>query len=97
MGRRKNRKQERRQSRWERDTQPTDIGLPPIAYTGQALEPTTSYATPPEAEVCGRCREFIEDPEGGRGTCLHPASGVLSPWSDTASCDFFDAPVHRRR
>ena len=39
--------------------------------------------------ACGGCREFVEDQEGGRGTCLHPASGVLSPWTDTPSCAFW--------
>jgi hypothetical protein len=38
---------------------------------------------------CGRCREFVEDGEGGRGTCLHPASGILFPWYNTAGCDYF--------
>lgn len=41
------------------------------------------------ANVCGGCREFIEDQEGGRGTCLHPGSGVLAPWTDTPACQFF--------
>ncbi len=43
------------------------------------------------AKSCGACREFVEDQEGGRGTCLHPGSGVLSPWTDTAACDFYAA------
>lgn len=46
------------------------------------------------AKSCGNCREFVEDQEGGRGTCMHPGSGILSPWTDTAACDFFAA---RRR
>ena len=41
------------------------------------------------ASKCGTCREFIEDAEGGRGTCLHPGSGVLAPWTDTEACQFF--------
>ncbi len=41
------------------------------------------------ARVCGGCKEFVEDGEGGRGTCLHPGSGILSPWTDTRACDFF--------
>ncbi len=41
------------------------------------------------SRVCGSCREFVEDGEGGRGTCLHPGSGILSPWTDTQACDFF--------
>ena len=43
----------------------------------------------PGPSLCGACKEFIEDGEGGRGTCLHPGSGVLSPWTDTTGCDFF--------
>jgi hypothetical protein len=39
--------------------------------------------------ACGGCREFLEDREGGRGTCLHPASGVLSPWTDTGACSYW--------
>lgn len=45
----------------------------------------------PAAKTCGRCREFVEDGELGRGTCLHPGSGVLHPWTDTAACDFWAA------
>jgi hypothetical protein len=40
-------------------------------------------------KACGVCREFVEDPEGGRGLCLHPGSGIVSPWTDTDPCDFF--------
>ena len=43
---------------------------------------------------CGGCREFVEDSEGGRGNCLHPGSGIVSPWTDTPACDFYAA---RRR
>ncbi|MGH2633663.1 MAG: hypothetical protein ACRDG3_09665 [Tepidiformaceae bacterium] len=45
----------------------------------------------PPVKSCGGCREFVEDQEGGRGTCLHPGSGVLSPWTDTQACQFFAA------
>lgn len=41
--------------------------------------------------ACGQCREFVEDSNFGRGTCLHPASGVLSPWPDTPGCDYYRA------
>ena len=51
---------------------------------------TQSRPEPP-TKVCGGCREFVEDQEGGRGTCLHPGSGVLSPWTDTLACQFFIA------
>ena len=40
-------------------------------------------------KACGTCKEFVEDHEGGRGTCLHPGSGILSPWTDTGACDFY--------
>lgn len=45
----------------------------------------------PTARHCGGCLEFVEDQEGGRGTCLHPGSGILAPWTDTAACAFFQA------
>lgn len=44
--------------------------------------------------VCGECREFVPDDDAGRGRCLHPGSGVLSPWPDTEACQFHAA---RRR
>jgi hypothetical protein len=47
--------------------------------------------------TCGSCREFIEDQEGGRGTCLHPGSGVLAPWTDTEACGFFTVQRQIRR
>lgn len=40
-------------------------------------------------KTCGGCREFVEELENGRGTCLHPGSGVLAPWSDTEACPFY--------
>ncbi len=43
---------------------------------------------------CGECREFIPDDDAGRGRCLHPGSGVFSPWPDTEACQFHEA---RRR
>ncbi len=39
--------------------------------------------------ACGSCHEYIEKDDSGRGECLHPGSGILSPWRDTASCDFY--------
>jgi hypothetical protein len=42
--------------------------------------------------TCGGCKEFVEDGDGGRGTCLHPGSGIAFPWTDTPGCDF-----HSRR
>ncbi len=41
--------------------------------------------------VCGGCLEWFPDQEGGRGTCDHPGSGFLKPWSDTPACPFFHA------
>ena len=92
MGRRRNRKLERRQR------QSTTALLQPSIeeldlMDDEALEALVMnhmrqpFAPPPA--LCGACKEFIEDREGGRGTCLHPGSGVLSPWTDTAGCDFF--------
>lgn len=46
-------------------------------------------------KLCGTCKEFIEDQEGGRGTCLHPGSGILSPWTDTPGCDFYSGRGRR--
>lgn len=45
-------------------------------------------------KACGQCREFIEDRDGGRGSCLHPGSGIAFPWTDTPACDFY-APRRR--
>jgi hypothetical protein len=53
-----------------------------------AVMPEWDREEPAMATACGRCLEFVEDGEGGRGTCLHPASGVLAPWSDTPACAF---------
>jgi len=38
---------------------------------------------------CGSCHEYVETGDSGRGECLHPGSGILSPWRDTATCDFY--------
>jgi hypothetical protein len=48
------------------------------------------------SQTCGGCREFVEDGELGRGTCLHPGSGVLHPWRDTERCDFWSGAGRRR-
>ena len=45
-------------------------------------------------KLCGNCLEWLPpraDGLGGRGTCTHPASGVLAPDADTSGCDFFNA------
>lgn len=95
MGHRKNRKRERRNQDWDRPSfQRTEApGFSP-ADDRHILTLLGSTGTPervPANRHCGSCREFIEDQEGGRGTCLHPGSGVLSPWTDTESCAFFQA------
>ena len=103
MGRRKHRKIERRQR--QTGGAPTRV-QEPSSYDPEAFDPysasdaETSFFMAFErqarstAKVCGGCKEFVEDQEGGRGTCLHPGSGILSPWTDTKSCDFYAA---RRR
>ena len=51
---------------------------------------------PTVARECGNCLEWLPpraDAIGGRGTCTHPASGVLAPDADTPACDWF----HSRR
>lgn len=95
MGHRKNRKRDRRNQDWDRPAfqrtgtrglrPPNDRDL--LVLMGDASAPER----PPATRHCGGCHEFIEDQEGGRGTCLHPGSGVLSPWTDTESCAFFQA------
>jgi hypothetical protein len=100
MGRKRTRKQERRATqravhsgRWdtgpplsERDFELFDdeelLAMLPMFAREDAI-------VAPVARACGGCREFIEDQEGGRGSCLHPASGVLSPWTDTEACPYW--------
>jgi len=48
---------------------------------------------PAVAAECGNCLEWLPPKAnvmGGKGTCNHPASGVLAPSSDTAACQFFN-------
>lgn len=44
--------------------------------------------------TCGTCREWEPGPDpwtaGGRGRCLHPASGVAFPPPDAAACPYYD-------
>lgn len=56
---------------------------------GSTGELGLSLVESPSVRTCGRCREFVEDGELGRGTCLHPGSGVLHPWTDTPGCGFW--------
>lgn len=101
MGRKRSRKRERR---IERQFRERSLALPEPALFAPlsdddpfaSLERRWPHAAVAEAtKVCGTCREFVEDAEGGRGTCLHPGSGVLSPWTDTRACPFYQP--HRGR
>src|SRR5512139_132864 len=98
MGHRKNRKRERRLEQQVRDgwrrqpqvseeefIQPEPISLLEIAGLRPIFGPR---AESPKA--CGSCRQFVEDHDFGRGTCLHIASGVLNPYTDTPACEYFE-------
>ena len=97
MGRKRARKRERRAAQrsglggWD-----APVGLDERAFDLMgddeilAMLPMLAREEPlPTGRACGGCREFLEDREGGRGTCLHPASGVLSPWTDTEACSYW--------
>ncbi|MCC7366658.1 MAG: hypothetical protein IT303_20035 [Dehalococcoidia bacterium] len=101
MGRRKSRKAERRQA--ARGGAPEAKPADPPLFLGRTYEqlfgddagddwggPRSLSPLPRAAATCGNCHEFVEDAEGGRGTCLHPGSGVLAPWTDTEACPFFE-------
>jgi hypothetical protein len=103
MGKRRKRKLERRQQ--SRNSNLLDFGIPPpeATYADEDISSVESDEElmmlftgrrPATAKTCGSCREFVEDGEFGRGTCLHPGSGVFSPWDTTAACDFYNG---RRR
>jgi hypothetical protein len=105
MGRRKNRKQERRLRRQEEML--AGFGLLPGAPVADPYELGLHELSvddfpsfwgrderPRPTKACGNCREFVEDAEGGRGRCLHPGSGIVAPWTDTPAGDFHAA---RRR
>ena len=105
MGRRRNRKLERRkQQSGDSWTVPAIRAVDPevVAFgRGRGGDYTDvfglvdhSFRTALTQKTCGGCREFVEDSEGGRGNCLHPGSGIVSPWTDTKACDFYAA---RRR
>ncbi|MBK6662558.1 MAG: hypothetical protein IPG47_07335 [Thermoflexaceae bacterium] len=107
MGHRKQRKRERRAN--QRDGWPAqgyalqDPGDDPVPFA-PAFAPPDDLFNPwgergsllgrAPAKACGQCREFIEDRDGGRGSCLHPGSGIAFPWTDTPGCDFH-APRRR--
>lgn len=53
------------------------------------LNVTPAFAV--AAKACGTCRNWLADGmPGGRGSCDHPGSGFLHPYSDTPACPFFD-------
>ncbi len=95
MGHRKNRKRERKseQRAWNPDSGPKGLAT----YVDKSdefdaiIDNFDMYQSRINLPVkqCGNCREFLEDEHGGRGECLHPGSGILRPWTDTASCDFY--------
>lgn len=101
MGRRKNRKLERKQRQksgdsWGGYAEPALVDPETLAFSGGGrddYDAFTLFEQPWRLQAatksCGNCREFIEDQEGGRGSCLHPGSGISFPWTDTAACDFF--------
>ena len=97
MGRKRARKQERRAAqrshhgRWETSAPLSERDFELFDDEELlAILPLLAREDPtPIARACGGCREFIEDHEGGRGSCLHPASGVLSPWTDTEACPYW--------
>jgi len=108
MGRRRKRKQERRSEQrstgWRaREDEPDVAARVPDYLSPQAMDLLFGFGSdsldeygkvPAAVETCGGCLEFVEDEVGGRGECLHPGSGVLSPWTDTAACAFY---ARRRR
>lgn len=111
MGRRKNRKAERRQG--SRQTGGADAflfepdafeawlaenPLPPPDPDDAVMALITSRDEPPAgpANSCGTCREFVPGTEFGRGQCLHPGSGVFAPWGDTAACAFYSGSGRRK-
>lgn len=94
MGRRRQRKLDRRAQQRSRERTPSNAVPMPRPEDVEQLFADLYAAEVREAEraeaTCGRCREFVEDGEFGRGTCLHPASGVFAPWNDTPACAYFD-------
>ena len=107
MGHRKQRKRARKQSarQWDDDRLFADPALeqwltprpddePPPAWQWQ--DAFAAVGRPP-MKTCGGCREFVEEMENGRGTCLPPGSGILSPWTDTEACPFYEAARVTRR
>ena len=104
MGHRKQRKRARKQTARQWDDErlfSTQVVEPDWSFSGRdEMPPAWQWqdafgdSRRTDVRTCGGCREFVEESENGRGTCLHPGSGVLSPWSDTEACPFY---VGRRR
>ena len=100
MGHRRNRKRERRNGGaipyldFEPKPEP-DVDWRSLSVSRPSLFHSGMDVPARPKTTCSGCREFVEDQEGGRGTCLHPGSGILSPWTDTEACDFF-APQRGR-
>ncbi|MFN8508014.1 MAG: hypothetical protein U0547_10685 [Dehalococcoidia bacterium] len=101
MGHRKQRKRDRRTTQrggWEPapftlpDPGDDPAGYAPLLGRGDDMfapwEERGSLLGRAPVKACGQCREFIEDRDGGRGSCLHPGSGIAFPWTDTPGCDF---------
>jgi hypothetical protein len=98
VGRRKNRKRERRQEqqsrdRWRREPQVSEeafLAPEPLSFLEMASLRGYPGIQPPTPRTCGACRQFVEDHDFGRGTCLHIASGILNPYTDTPACEYFE-------
>lgn len=103
VGRRQQRKRERKAARGyqaepafhRRASFPPSEQLSDDAIGALLETESRRNGTPVVVAACGNCREYVEDPNGGRGECLHPGSGVLFPWSDTPPCPFH-ALIRRR-
>jgi hypothetical protein len=98
MGRRRNRKLERR--RKERDVQADEPAVvmawpgdsdwddDPPSWGGLGRRGSLLGQFRSAGATCGTCTEFVEDGDTGRGRCLHPGSGVFAPYTDTGGCGF---------
>lgn len=86
--RRTQRKEQRYPDQWEPQPGTRDTAMDSVEQLFADLN-AREFGGAGAAATCGGCREFVEDGEPGRGTCLHPASGVLSPWTDTPACPYY--------
>ena len=75
----------------EPDPWSSDAFVPDRLQRLRDLPPVRSEAS--AGPVCGRCQEFVPPPDalavGGRGRCLHPASGVAFPPAEMSGCPYF--------